>query len=56
VGLDCTGDHTGGFCMTLQAADELARLDNPEFRRQVEYGTDVLYERAVAFLAGKGQR
>ena len=53
---DCTGDHAGGFCLTPEAADELARLHTAEFRRQINYGADVLYARAVAFLARENQR
>jgi hypothetical protein len=32
----CTGDHSAGFCMTAEVAEELAKVDLLELRRRVE--------------------
>jgi hypothetical protein len=52
----CTGDHSAGFCMTPEAAAELARLDTPGFRRRVERDAARLYAEAIRFLACDGGR
>jgi hypothetical protein len=53
---DCTGDHTGGFCLNPEAADDLTQLDTAEFRRRVNRAAEDLYARALAFLARENQR
>jgi hypothetical protein len=53
---DCTGDHSAGFCMTPEAAAELARLDTPGFRRRVERDAARLHAQVLRFLgSGNGR-
>jgi hypothetical protein len=46
---ECTGDHSGGFCMTPEAEAELARL-TPAFLAHVEEQAEALVTEALAFL------
>ena len=50
---DCTGDHTGGFCMTPETAAELARFNTPALRARIERDAAKLHAQVIRFLTAR---